>query len=121
MTEEEQITFLSGKITIIELESLCKNRRVPTSVEIAEALIKDKTVVTLPCKLGDKFWCIRETYHPHRRFYVSECQVDQFVVDNDGLCVEDRYEQFAHPINTIYFSKEEAEEEAKRRAENDKP
>lgn len=119
MTEEEQITFLSGKIAIIQLESLCKNRRVPTSVEIAEALFEDKTVVVLPCELGDKFWCIRETYHPHRRFYVAECQVDQFVVDNDGLCVEDRYEQFAHPINIIYFSKEEAEEEAKRRAEDD--
>ena len=120
MTEEEQITFLSGEITIVELESLCKNHRIPTSVEIAEALIKDKTVVVLPCELGDKFWYIREAYHPHRFFYVEECQVDQFVIDNDGLCVEDRYEQLAHPINTIYFSKEEAEEEAKRRAENDK-
>ncbi len=120
MNKQEQIEKLSAKIVIIQLESLCKNRCMPTSVEIAEALIKDKTVVTLPCKLGDKFWYIREAYYPYRRLYVAECQVDQFVIDNDGLCVEDRYEQLAHPINTIYFSKEEAEEEAKGRADDDK-
>lgn len=85
-----------------------------------ENAIENGTLVFLPCKLGDKFWYIREAYYPYRRFYVTECQIDQFVIDNDGLCVEDRYEQLVHPINTIYFSEEEAKQELKRRIENDK-
>lgn len=75
-----------------------------------ENAIEDGKLVFLPCKLGDKFWYIRDAYYPYRRFYIEECQVDQFVVDNDGLCVEDRYEQLAHPINTVYFSEEEAKQ-----------
>lgn len=85
-----------------------------------EDCIKNNKLVFLPCKLRDKFWYIRETYYPYRRFYVAECQVDQFVIDDDGLCVEDRYEQLAHPISTVYFSEEEAKQELERRIENDK-
>lgn len=85
-----------------------------------ENAIENGTLVFLPCKLRDKFLYIREAYYPYHRLYITDCQVDQFVIDDDGLCVEDRYEQLAHPISMVYFSEEEARQELERRIKNDK-
>lgn len=84
-----------------------------------ENAIESGTLVFLPCKLRDKFLYIREAYYPYHRLYITDCQVDQFVIDDDGLCVEDRYEQLAHPISMVYFSEEEARQELERRIKND--
>lgn len=116
MTEEEQITFLSGKITIIQLESLCKNRRMPTSVEIAEALLKNESVVLLPCKVGDKYYRVNISNFDGT-LYVAEYDVDQIVVDRDGVCVVDSYYKIPWGVDEVYFLEEEAEQELKRRVD----
>ncbi len=119
MTKGEQIEKLSAEIVIIQLESLCKNRRMPTSVEIAEALLENESVVVLPCKVGDKYYRVNPSNFDGT-LYVAEYDVDQIVVDHDGVCVVDSYYKIPWGVDEVYFLEEEAEQELKRRVENDK-
>lgn len=112
MTEQEQIEKLSAEIVIIQLESLCKNRRIPTCVEIAEALLKNESVVVLPCKVGDKFWWIYTS--PIGEKKVQQEKVYAISIMKDGRFLLRTFDYCSWELSEVYFSEEEAEEALKR-------
>lgn len=107
MNKEEQIE----KLTAVVQRVLTKNigNLTPSWVyelgakEIAEALVEEGNVVTLPCKVGDEFWCVDDIYPKGYEGEVGYFQVykkEVFIVDVFGLVFS---------LDCLYFTWEAAQ------------
>ena len=117
MTNKEQIEKLAKIISDVRAEVLLNNGEELYSHEIAKALVEDKKVVVLPCKVGDILWRID--------WFCPEMPIDEVVVDsiefmrNDyvRIRVHAVYQQYgtcfcADAIGEDFFTSKEAAEKA---------
>ena len=109
MTKQEQIEKLTKEIRQVQTENLSQATSVHACApQIAEALLENEMIVVLPCRVGDKFYRLRRSNF-NGTWYVAEYDVDQIVVDWNGVCVWDNYEQLPWKTDEVYFSEKEAQ------------
>lgn len=117
MTNKKQIEELAKAIVDIQLESLSQKCATPSATETAKALIENKNVVVLPCKVGDILWRID--------WFCPKMSIDEVVVDNIEFMRNDYvrirvhavYQQYgtcfcADVIGEDFFTSKEAAEKA---------
>lgn len=109
MTKQEQIEKLTEAIREVQMENFRQSRSTYTGAEqIAKALIENEMIVVLPCRVGDKFYRLKQSDFDGT-WYVLEYDVDRIVVDWNGVCVWDAYYKIPWRIDEVYFSEEKAQ------------
>ena len=87
--------------------------RLQKQVDEYKAKIEQGTLIELPCKVGDKFWCINETKYGLP--FVSDMTVEYFKIIN-GVVYMGNFNCFrikAWQKSELFLTREEAEKRLK--------
>ena len=84
----------------------CQGGRAIEKLAEYEDAEEQGLLLKLPCKVGDTVYEIIEESVPHHHYYISEYEVEDVSAKEVKYCGE----WIASDCETVYFSKEEAEQ-----------
>ena len=81
-----------------------------------QVLDGEKRLFKLPCRIGDKVWCVR-TLSRHRRF-ISSGAVTEILIDEAGMWIKVKNLHKGKFGDTVFVSADDAQDALERMEEN---